>query len=74
MEETRIKEIISEAVQTNSITRITYQEREALGRKNKELTGEDADILCSACLIRMCNKINILGYGEKKKKSKSRRG
>ena len=53
MEETRIKEIISEAVQTNSITRITYQEREALGRIYKELTGEDADILCSACLRKM---------------------
>ena len=34
--EARIKEIISEAVQTNSITRITYQEREALGRIYKE--------------------------------------
>lgn len=71
--EDRIKEIISEAVQTNSITRITYQEREALGRIYKELTGEDADILCSACLIKMCNKIKILSDGNKKQKGKSRR-
>lgn len=72
--ETRIKDIVTEAVQTSTITRITYQEREALGRIYKELTGEEPDILCNACLLKMCNKINSLRYGEKQKKSKSHRG
>ena len=72
--EARIKDIINEAVLTNSISLITYQEREALGRIYKELTGENADILCSACLIKICNKIKNLGYGKSNKNKKSRRG
>lgn len=70
----RLEDIIKEAVQTKVISRITYQEREDLGKLYKEHTGEDLEILCNACIMKACNKLYKIYDNEQEKNIKSRRG
>lgn len=56
--DSRIKEIISEAVQSNVISRITTKEREQLATIYKEMTGEQVNPNCNACIIKICYLIN----------------
>lgn len=54
----RIKEIINEAVKSNVISRITPEEREQLASIYKEMTGEQVNPNCNACIIKICYLIN----------------
>lgn len=56
--DSRIKEIISEAVKSNVISRITTKEREQLATIYKEMTGEQVNPNCNACIIKICYLIN----------------
>lgn len=71
----RIKEIISEAVQSNVISRITTKEREQLTVIYKEMTGEQVNPNCNACIIKICfviNNKNNKGYDRIKKRNDGR--
>lgn len=70
----RINEIVNEAVKTNVISRITPEEREQLANIYKEITGEQVNPNCNACIIKMCYVINnnnkTENYGNRRSKKR----
>lgn len=50
----RLREIVAEAVKTNTISRITYAERAGLVELNRQLTGVEENPTCNACIIKIC--------------------
>lgn len=58
MADKRLMEIINEATRQNTISRITWDERQEMAEIYKKITGEQVNPSCNACIIRMCYEIN----------------
>lgn len=74
----RIDEIMLEAVQTSTISRITGAERQEIARLYEKQTGWTMNMNCDSCIIRACfvlngfnHKENTLNDGKRKKNKKS---
>jgi len=70
----RISEIVAEATGNNTISRITSDEREEIGRIFENLTGSKIDSWCNVCIIQACYLIknNNPIVGEIKKNTKTK--
>lgn len=64
----RLKEIVKEAVQTTTISRITWDERVALAALYKAQTGEVVDVLCNACIMKICFTLKDMFNGKRNRK------
>lgn len=53
----RINEIINEATLQQTISKITWDERQELSKIYKDITGENINPSCNACIIRICYEI-----------------
>lgn len=73
MNDTRLNEIIKEAITTQTISRITSDERKYLSDLYFKLTGEKVNQNCNACIIRICykiNSVNIENHGSNTKQNR----
>lgn len=58
MTDERLREIINEATQQQTISRITWEERQEMAEIYKKITGEQVNPSCNACMIKISYEIN----------------
>jgi hypothetical protein len=58
MTDGRLREIINEATQQQTISRITWEERQEMAEIYKKITGEQVNPSCNACMIKISYEIN----------------
>lgn len=58
MTDKRLMEIINEATQQQTISRITWEERQEMAEIYKKITGEQVNPSCNACMIKISYEIN----------------
>ena len=73
----RVKDIIMEATSNNTISAISMVEREEIAALNEDITGEEINKWCNACIVKACYTIKRRFDNDKdnhRQDSKKRKG